>query len=87
MVKQMWMNTPPNVGEEWCVNKYHHVLANNNKYRLLYPCDVKKWHEKYEHFPEFGEMLGVRRVISVKPGRREGYYRIELSEDLYPDHP
>jgi len=87
MVKQMWMMTPPNIGEEFCVDKYQSVLDKHSSYRLLSPCDVKKWHGYYQDFPEYGEKLGVRRVISVKPGRCKGYYRIEFSKDLYPDHP
>ena len=76
----------PQVGKVYIVSKWKNAVHTLHGVELLLPSSTKKWHGYFERYPEYGEKLGARKVISVKEEKYDKL-RVELSEDLYPDHP
>ena len=75
------------VGKEYIVVRQTYVVDNSNSY-MLWTTDFRdKWHGRESDFPYYRDMLGVRKVLSVGPGRGWNQTRVVLSGDLYPDHP
>ena len=79
--------SPVEVGKEYIVVRETYVVDHRNSYMLWETDSRDKWHGRETFFPVYRDKFGVRKVLSVGPGRGWNQSRVVLTEDLYPDHP
>ena len=78
---------PVEVGKEYLVVRSVYVVDHKGYFSLQRKDFSDKWHGDISDFPYYHEMRGIRKVISIGPGRVWNQLRVVLSDDLYPDHP